>query len=164
MQIKYFGRDKFEIKVNQGLIALDSHLAINGFDLSGPGEYEKSGVVVLGIPDGQNTIYLIRAEEMTVCHLGHIARELPESEIKEIGDVDILFLSLGEEGTLPAKKALSLLSKIDPKIVIPMLFSDLSEFKKSEGLSDGEVDILKIKPADLPEDERKIVILKTQTR
>jgi hypothetical protein len=41
-----------------------------------------------------------------------------------------------------------------------MLYSDISEFKKSEGIDDGEMDVYKIKKIDLPEDERLNVILK----
>lgn len=160
MQIKYLGNEKFEIRSNQGSISLDYGLKINGFDLSGPGEYEKAGIAVTGIPNGQNTIYVIRTEDMNLCYLGKLATDLAEAAIKEIGDIDILFLPLGEDDTLPTKKAVQVLSKIDPKIVIPMLYSDLSEFKKSEGLMDGEIDILKIRPADLPAEERKVVLLK----
>ena len=60
---------------------------------------------------------------------------------------------------MTTKKALDLVTKIDPRIVIPMLYSDLSEFMKGEGITDGELDVFKIKKIDLPEEERKVVIL-----
>lgn len=160
MQITYLGDENFEIKTTAGLISLGFEPKIDGFALPGPGEYEKAGISVVGIPDGSNTIYIIRAEEIVFCYLGKLSRDLPEAEIKEIGAVDILFLPLGKEGTLAAKKALLLLSKIDPRLVIPMLYNDLSEFKTSEGISDGELSSLKIRQTDLPEEERRVVILK----
>jgi L-ascorbate metabolism protein UlaG (beta-lactamase superfamily) len=160
MQIRYNGKESFNIKLAQANLKLGDQIQIDDFLLPGPGEYEKAGISITGIPDGDNTIYSIRAEEINLCYLGKIARELPENEIKEIGNVDILFLPLGQDGTLSLKNALSLLSKIDPRIVIPMLYDDLTEFKKSEGITDEEIDLLKIRRSELPEEERKIVILK----
>ncbi|MEK9156461.1 MAG: MBL fold metallo-hydrolase [Patescibacteria group bacterium] len=162
MNIKYLGREKFEIKTGSTVVRLGYQSAIDDFALPGPGEYEKGGVGVVGIPDGDNTIYLIQVEEINICYPGRIARDLPEQEVKEIGDVDILFLPLGEDGTLPVKKALDLLAKIDPRVVIPMLYADLTEFKTGEGAPNEEIDFLKIKKADLPEEERRIVILKAK--
>ena len=161
MQIKYSGKSKFEVRTKDIKIDFDNDVLINGFHLPGPGEYEKNGIFIEGISDNGNTIYIVKAEEINLCYLGRISRDLKESETKEIGDVDILFVPLGEENTLPVKKSLQLISKIDPKIVIPMLYSDeaLLEFKKSEAITDGESDSLKIKRGELPVDERKNIIL-----
>ena len=161
MQIKYLGKKKFEIKTKEVVLVLDDGISVNDFALSGPGEYEKSGVIINGIADAENTIFALRIEEMNLGYLGLINHDLTEEEAKQVGDIDILFLPLGQEGSADMKTALKLLSKIDPKIVIPMLYSDLSEFKKSEGISDGEIDVLKIKKADLPEEERQVIILKS---
>lgn len=159
MQIKYLGGEKFEIRTKESRINLGAKVSINDFVFPGPGEYEKNGVFLEGIPNNGNVIYLVRAEEIRVCYLGKISSEIKAEEIKEIGDVDILMVPLGEEGTLSTTKALALVSKIDPRMVIPMLYSDLGEFKKMEGISDGEMEILKIKKSELPEEDRKIVIL-----
>lgn len=159
MQIKYKGLDQFEIKSKELDIELGQKLVVNGFTFPGPGEYEKGGAIINGIADGENTIYLVRAEEMNLVHLGRINHDLSEEETKQIGDVDILFLPLGAESSADLKIALKLLTKIDPRLVIPMLYTDLAEFMKSEGITDGELDLLKIKKAELPEEERKVVIL-----
>jgi len=161
MQIKYRGADKFEVKTKDLEIELGEKLVVNDFAFPGPGEYEKGGAIINGIADGSNTIYIIRAEEINLAHLGHISHDLSEEEAKQIGDVDILFLPIGAEGTADLKTALKLLSRIDPRVVIPMLYDDLTEFMKSEGITDGELDILKIKKSELPEEERKAVILTT---
>lgn len=160
MQIKYKGGNHFEIKAKDLDIVLADNVIINGFTFPGPGEYEKGGVILNGIADLENTIYVARVEDMNVCHLGNIQHELTEDEVKQIGDIDILFLPLGEKGTTDLKTALKLLSKIDPHIVIPMLYTDLAEFEKSEGITDGEIEVLKIRKSDLPEEGRQVVILK----
>lgn len=159
MQIKYRGGDRFEIKSKDLDVILTDKVIINDFSFPGPGEYEKGGVILNSIEDDGNAIHVARIEEMNICHLGHIKHDLAEDDVKQIGDIDILFLPLGDEETVDLKTALKLLSKIDPRIVIPMLYSDISEFKKTEGIVDSELDVLKIKKQDLPQEERQIVIL-----
>ncbi|MEI6498395.1 MAG: MBL fold metallo-hydrolase [bacterium] len=160
MQIQYRGSDNFDIKLKDTILKLGSRVSIDDFVLPGPGEYEKRGISVFAIPDDQNIIYTIHAEEMTLCFLGHLSRDLNEEETKQIGNVDILFLPLGAENTIELKKALNILSKIDPRVVIPMLYTDIEEFKKSEGVADGEFDVLKIKKSDLPDEQRALFVLK----
>lgn len=160
MQIKYFGGDKFEIKSKDLEVNLSEKVSINGFEFPGPGEYEKAGVIMSGIDDGQNTIHVLSVEDMDICYLGKINHALSEEEAKQIGNVDILFLPLGESGSINVKMATKIISAVDPRVVIPMLYSDLTEFKKSEGIVDGELDVFKIRKSELPETERRIVILK----
>jgi|GEM_PF-653550 len=160
MQIKYKGGDKFEIKSKDIDVIFAGGVSVNGFAFPGPGEYEKAGVILNGISDGENTIYVAKIEEINLGYLNKVSHDLSEEETKAIGDIDILILPLGEEGTIDIKTALKIISKIDPRVVIPMLYDgDLAEFKKSEGITDGETDILKIRKAELPEEERMTVIL-----
>jgi len=160
MQIQYKGKEKFEIKMKDAVVRVGYNIKIDDFELPGPGEYEKKGISVFAIPDNENVINIIHAEEMNLCHLGKLTHDLSEEEVKKIGDIDILFLPLGADGTLELKKSLKVLSDVDPKVIIPMLYDDIEEFKKSEGMADGEFDILKIKKAELPDDQRAIYILK----
>ncbi len=160
MQIRYLGGGKFEVKSGENRILFNDGVSVDGFKFPGPGEYEKAGISLTGIADDNNTVYVARVEEVNLCHLGKMVGVPNQEKIKEIGDIDILFLPLGESGTLPATKALDVAVKIDPRILIPMLYADLTEFKKSEGVDDGELPLLKIRRADLPEEERRIVILK----
>lgn len=160
MQIKFLGGEKFEIKSKDLEVVLSDKVLINGFTFPGPGEYEKAGVIMSGIDDEKNTIYVLNLEEMDICYLGKINHDLSEDEAKQIGNVDILFLPLGQAGSINTKTATKIISAIDPRVVIPMLYDDLAEFKKSEGMTDGELDLLKIRKIDLPEAERRIVILK----
>lgn len=160
MQIKYKGKDTFELKSKEAEVILSTKISVNDFVFPGPGEYEKAKIILSGIEDKENTIYLLNIEEMKVCYLNRLNHNLTEDEVKEIGDVDILFLPLGDENTIDLKIALKIISNIDPNMVIPMLYTDLEEFKKSEGIVDDETDVLRIKKGDFIEGERKIVILK----
>ena len=163
MQIKYLGDEKFEIKTATTKISLNRDgVLVEDFKVKSPGEFEHKGVSVQGIdPDeGNDTIYLCTIEDMTLLYPALLKEKISEEAAKAIGDIDILFLPLGEEDSLKVKEAQKLISDIDPRVVIPMLYSDISEFKTVEGIADGEVDVLKIKKIDLPQEERKFYILK----
>lgn len=164
MIIKYLGGEKFEIKTGDAKVILSRDgVNIEEFTVNSPGEYERKGISVQGIdPDGGNgIIYLCTVEEMTLLYPALLKEGINEEAAKAIGDVDFLIVPLGEEGTLKIKEAQKFISDIDPRVVIPMLYSDIAEFKSAEGINDGEVDVLKIKKIDLPQEERKFYILKS---
>lgn len=162
MQITYLGGKKFEIKTPQAKVIFDGTLDIENFLIKNPGEYERKGVFVEGIKSNSNTIFVVHAEGISLCYTGSLTHLIIDEVIKQIGDIDILFIPLGEESSISVAQAGELIAKIDPRIVIPMLYSELSEFIKQEGISDEEIESLKIKRAELPEGERKFFLLKAK--
>ncbi|MCD5396421.1 MAG: MBL fold metallo-hydrolase [Candidatus Pacebacteria bacterium] len=97
------------------------------FLIDGPGEYEIREVYIKGIfsyhnqKKEPNTIYLIEAEGIKICHLGDLGQsELTPQQIEEIGDIDVLMVPVGGVYTISAKEALKTINQIEPKIVIPM--------------------------------------------
>ena len=97
--------------------------------IQGPGEYETSDIYIRGIATPYrnsedqrqiNTVYLIAAEGLTVCHLGSLT-DIPSSrEIEELGQTDILFIPSGGGCTIDPKQAAEITNLISPKIAIPM--------------------------------------------
>ena len=59
-------------------------------------------------------------DELTICHLGDLGTPLKESEIEELGKVDILMVPVGDMSALNATAAARLVRQIEPSIVIPM--------------------------------------------
>ena len=79
--------------------------------VNGPGEYEISGVLILGIGTyhdavkgqsrGKNTVYLLEIDGLTICHLGDIGHIIRDETVEEMEKVDILMLPVGGvNGTL----------------------------------------------------------------
>jgi len=154
------------------------------FLIKTPGEYEIQGVFIKGIPAFHNnnlgkekemvTIYKIEAEEMKICHLSDLGqKELTKQQLEEIGAVDILMIPVGGIYTIGAKEASSIISQIEPKLVVPMHYQipklkvkleGVEKFLKVMGVGSIEPEAqLKIKLIDLPkEEETKIVILKAR--
>lgn len=107
--------------------------AVNGEAkfLTGPGEYEIAGVLITAIdtdradrPDGhsRNVAYVIDIDDIKICHLGDIARTPTGDEVEEMAGVDILMVPVGGGRVLDAEKAAEIVSLLEPKIVIPMLY------------------------------------------
>lgn len=150
------------------------------FVIRGPGEYEKSGIHIEGIMSyhdntqgtqrGLNTIYLIRMEDMRLCHLGDLGQsKLIDEQIEAIGDVDILFIPVGGKYTIDGKEAAEVVKQIEPKIIVPMHYKvpglniDIDgpqKFLKEIGIKPEEVESYRIAAKNLPTEEVKLVVFK----
>lgn len=149
--------------------------------IDGPGEYEKQGIAVKGILSyhdsvggkerGLNTIYILKAEDMTICHLGDLGqKELTNEQVEEIGDVDVLMIPIGGNFTINYEGAMDVISKIEPKIIIPMHYKikdlkvDLDgpeKFIKEVGIDPEKVDKYRVQKKTLPSEEMKLVVFES---
>jgi len=98
--------------------------------VTGPGEYEISNVLIIGVPTfhdkdrgstrGKNTVYLIEIDEVSICHLGDLGHILTNEQVEELGNVDVLLLPVGGVSTINATVATEVVRQLEPKTVIPM--------------------------------------------
>ena len=147
--------------------------------ITGPGEFEIGGVFITGVQtNGQtkhtegelrNTLYVIEFNGMTVAHLGNLNRVPSQTEVEELGPLNVALVPVGGINSLNAAKAAEVISLLEPNIVIPMQYSTsdstlkldpLSKFLKEMGLAEVEkVQSLKVTSAgSLPEETRVIVL------
>lgn len=145
------------------------------FVISGPGEYEVSGVFIKGFlsksnyggSEKINTIYSVALEGMNVCFLGALGDANLSAEAKEvIEEVDILVVPIGGDGVLDPAAAHKLAVQFEPKLIIPSHFGDLGDsgalkkFLKEAGEEDVKpVDKLTLKKKDLDGKEGGVVVL-----
>jgi len=148
------------------------------FSVTGPGEYERQGVVIqgflsksgYGLAKGQesavNTIYAVDLEDMTLVHLGALAdAELTKEAREGIGEIDVLFVPVGGDGVLTPTKAHELVVSLEPKIIIPMHWSgmgapkSLETFLKDAGNGSEKVEKLTLKKKDLVGRDGSILVL-----
>lgn len=147
---------------------------------SDPGEYEASEISIFGIParshmdeEGRQsaTIYKIQVGDLRIAVTGHIHPDISEDHLEELGAVDILFVPVGGNGyTLDAVGALTIVKKIEPRIVIPTHYDDakikypvpqqpLAEALKGLAMEAKEtLQKYKPKPADLGEATQLLVL------
>ena len=98
--------------------------------IKGPGEYEISGILIIGIATfhdnqrgqvrGKNTVYVMEIDGVSVCHLGDLGHMLSTEQVEEIGGVDVLFLPVGGGSTINAAIAAEVILQLEPNAVIPM--------------------------------------------
>lgn len=150
------------------------------FVVRGPGEYEKHGVYIEGIRSyhdnsegkerGLNTIYVIRFDELRLCHLGDLGQDkLTDEQVAAIGEVDVLFVPVGGKYTIDGTQAAVVVQEVEPKIIIPMHYKvpgltiDIDgpqKFLKEIGLKPEAVETFKIAKKNLPVEEVKLVMFK----
>ncbi len=158
------------------------------FAITGPGEYERRGVVIQGFlskskyglakgpssakatagaqEEAVNTIYSVILEDMTLVHLGALTDEELTKEAREgIGEIDVLFVPIGGDGVLTPPKAHELAVSLEPKIIIPMHWSgmgapkSLETFLKDAGNGSETVDKLTLKKKDVANHNGSILVL-----
>ena len=160
MEISWLGHSCFRIKGKQATVITDpyppdlgyslgkltanivtvshqhpGHSYVQGINseprlITGPGEYEISGVLITGIATfhdqeqgrkrGKNTVYLMEVDEVSVCHLGDLGHVLEESQLEQIGSVDVLMIPVDGYFTIDIDTAKTIISQLAPKIVFPM--------------------------------------------
>jgi len=148
------------------------------FVISGPGEYERSGVAVrgfltksqYGLEKGQasavNTMYSVELEDMNLVFLGALSStELPQEAREAIDEIDILFVPVGGEGVLTPAEAGKLAVMLEPKIIIPMHWSGMGEAKaldafiKEVGNPSEKTDKLTIRKKDVAGKDGAIIVV-----
>lgn len=111
--------------------------------ISGPGEYELKGVRITGIGTfhddekgvqrGNNTLFHILIDGVGIVHAGDLGHKLSEEQEENLPSVDILMLPVGGVYTLDAKGAASVVTQLEPKIVIPMHYKTARHDAKTFG-------------------------------
>ena len=160
MDITWLGHSCFRIKGSQAVIITDpyppdlgytlgkqtasivtvshphpSHSHVAGISgeyraITGPGEYEISGILIIGIATfhdtqrgavrGKNTVYVMEIDGVSVCHLGDLGHTLSSEQVEEIGEVDVLLLPVGGGSTINAAVASEVIRELEPRAVVPM--------------------------------------------
>ncbi|MSR78804.1 MAG: hypothetical protein EXS59_01520 [Candidatus Taylorbacteria bacterium] len=149
------------------------------FAVTGPGEYEIKGIFVKGFKSDShygnskevrtNTIYSIALEGMNLCFLGALDSKDLSAETKEsLDDIDVLFVPIAGEGVLSATMAYELAVKLEPRLIIPMHYTDahdknLKTFLKEAGEEGTKPEEkLTLKKKDLDGKEGEVVVLSPQ--
>lgn len=147
--------------------------------IDGPGEYEAKQVFVKGIAvehengNPHNTVYWIEMECITMGHLGNLNGTLTDQQLESLEGLDILFVPVGGNGVLDAKKASEVISQIEPRVVIPMHYKitglnekrdAIDNFKKALGVNSAEKveGRFSIKKQELPQEDMQVIILQPQ--
>ncbi|MFZ1257975.1 MAG: MBL fold metallo-hydrolase [Candidatus Saccharimonas sp.] len=103
--------------------------------IDGPGEYEVGDFSIRGTAATRHidtvdqeklaTIYRIECGDVRVGLIGNIDPKLDDEQLEALGVVDILIVPVGGNGyTLDATSAATLVRQIEPKVVVPVHYTD----------------------------------------
>lgn len=133
-----------ELGLSMGKVTADvvtvSHMSPNHSFLSGvgglprvirgPGEYEVADILIAGVATETkpglgpvNTAYVLRLDEVVLCHLGDARKSLTDEQIEAIGNIDILMLPVGGGNVLDPDVAAQVVTQLEPSYVLPMHYS-----------------------------------------
>lgn len=159
---------------NNKLYNATSGISGEPFLITDPGEYDLKGVTITGIPLEQDpkrfvTIYLIESEDISILNLTHIREwNIKESDLEDLGEIDILILPVGSNSVLTPKIASQIVHDIEPKIVIPSHYETsglklpnekVDVFLKQYGAKPEAIEKFTIKKKELIEEKTQVVLL-----
>ena len=113
---------------------------------------------------------LIEINGLFVAHMGNINRPPTQTEVEELGTVNVLLIPVGGGAALNASQAVETIRKIQPNIAIPMHYSvartlpnldPLSKFLKEMGITQVDQTFTTFKvpaPDKLPEDTQLVIL------
>jgi L-ascorbate metabolism protein UlaG (beta-lactamase superfamily) len=125
-----------------------------------------------GSQRGKNTVFCFEVDGVNVCHGGDLGHVLTESQVKAIGQVDVLMIPVGGFFTIDAKTAARVCDQLKPRVVIPMHYktekttdfpiAGADDFTKGKGnvkVSDGSE--IELKAGALPANTQIMVLRPT---
>src|SRR3989344_2472335 len=102
-------------------------------------------------------------EDMVILHVGALNRDLQEQELRELErvDIDVFLVPIGGGSGLNVKQALHMISVIEPRIVIPINYTEgIKAFAEEMGVSNVTPEKKAIlKASKLPSEDMQTIIL-----
>jgi L-ascorbate metabolism protein UlaG (beta-lactamase superfamily) len=183
---KGMGLPQLKLKADIVTVSHDApgHAALDGVRkgyraISSPGEYEIGGVFITGIvldpgkkngdnEDRRNILFMFEYDDVTVVHLGDLAGVPSQSQIEDLGAVDVAMVPVGGGSALTPAQAAETISLIEPSLVIPMHYKTGKEklelgtvdpFLSEMGISNAESQpSLKITKSAISEETQVVVL------
>ena len=101
---------------------------------------------------GKNTIFCFEVDGIRVCHLGDLGHFLSDSQVAELGRMDVLLIPVGSYFTIDAKAATKICDRLKPGVVIPMHYkTDKLDYPVSgvDGFLQGKENIVRLSAAEV---------------
>ena len=109
--------------------------------IDGPGLYEVLGYNIIGIGTALNdeeasrrinTVYVIRSDGISVCHVGALAAKLSARQLDSLGAVDVLIADPVQNATVGPRGISELVNVLGPRIVVPVGGDGVVDVSESE--------------------------------
>ena len=128
-------QDWNEIKVDRGA---------NIINIRNVGTYHDTNN---GLTRGKNSVFIVKADGLTICHLGDLGHELTDAQVKAIGPVDVLMIPVGGIYTINGEQAQAVMKQLKPRLyVLPMHYGvkDFDDLAGPDEFLDGLKNVKKM--------------------
>ncbi len=108
--------------------------AVRGNPQEVRGTTEAKGIKFRGIPTyhddaggsqrGSNTIFCFEVDGVNICHFGDLGHLLSNTQLAELGKVDVLLIPVGGFFTIDAQTASKISDQLKPGVIIPMHYQN----------------------------------------
>jgi len=155
MEVSITSKNSVRLAVRSAKIVVeDNKLSFPGTNdliIDGPGEYEVKGMMVTGVPVGEDTAYVIHSDSATAGILTNVVDTLSGDALEQLSELDVLLI---------AAEGYEIIGKLEPKYVIPLGSGDpLKKFLDEMGATAVEpVAKLKVTGRDVPEETTVAVL------
>ena len=162
MEITY-KNNEFRVKGKTGVLYSKLHGVLietidgsSSKELFGAGEYEVSGISVIGVQvEGNEIIFVYEVDGLRICNLNNLTKKLADSKISAVGDIDILLLPIASEN-------IERMQQLESYYVIPFNYKteeDLNKFLKESGLTVQKMPKFSLKKEEIIEDQTTEIIV-----
>lgn len=124
MDISLADSKSFKIKTKAASVLVGEVIKIDRtesdqFVIDAAGEYEVSGISVVGLSVGNAIFYVVEAEGMRIAVVGKSDKKLLAENLSELGSIDIALIPTD----MDAKIAVEIARQLDPWVMIPSGFN-----------------------------------------
>lgn len=157
--------NQFKIKGKTGIlyskangVLIESLDGNTSKELKGAGEYEVSGISVIGVKTEEGTVFVYEVDSLRICNLDGLTKKLTDTKLSQIGDIDILLVPVTSE-------TIEMTQQLESYYIIPLGYKteeELGKFLKESGLVVEKMNKFSIKKEELIEDSTaQIIVLNT---
>lgn len=165
MEISY-KNNEFRIKGRTGVlhskpngVLIESSDATNSKKLSGAGEYEVSGISVIGLQTEEGNIFIYEVDGLRICNLEKLTKKLTDTKLSLLGDIDVLLLPV-------CSSSIEIMQQVESYYVIPFGYKgndELEKFLKDSGLTVERLPKFGLKKEEIIEESpAQIIILESK--
>ncbi len=102
-------------------------------NITNPGEFELGGLMVRR--DVGSVTYILDEDLLRVVYVGHISKDVKVEEFKNMGDVEVLIIPVGDGKNFPEFSVIEkIITQVEPLILIPSGFK-IENMTKGESLA-----------------------------
>ena len=165
MEITY-KNNEFRIKGKTGIlyskpngVLIESSDATSSRELSGAGEYEVSGISVIGVQTEEGNIFIYEVDGLRICNLGKLTKKLTDTKLSLLGDIDVLLLPV-------CSSSIEMMQQVESYYVIPFGYKsndELEKFLKDSGLVVERLSKFSLKKEEIIEESpTQIIVLESK--